>query len=205
MQRPYKYRAFISYSHKDKAYASWLQHSIENYKIPHALLEKYPHLPKDLKRTIFRDEEELAGANALTTVLQDALQNSESLIVICSAHAKSSSWVDEEICYFNDIDDSHNIICIIIKGDAKDILPHVLVENGAEPLAIDVNIGRKKSLMKVIASLLDVDFSDIWERETRETRKRVVLRGLVFTVLLIAEIKIMLRAIKDGPGEIEKQ
>ncbi len=27
----------------------------------------------------------------------------------------------------------------------------------------------------------------------------------VFTLLLIAEVKIMLRAIKDGPGEIENK
>jgi len=55
----YKYQAFISYSHRDKAFAKWLHKRIENYKIPKSLREKYPNLPKDLKRSLFRDEEEL--------------------------------------------------------------------------------------------------------------------------------------------------
>jgi len=34
MQKNYKYKAFISYSHTDMKFARWLQKKIENYKIP---------------------------------------------------------------------------------------------------------------------------------------------------------------------------
>ena len=37
--KTYKYKAFISYSHKDIKFARWLQKSIENYKIPKSLRE----------------------------------------------------------------------------------------------------------------------------------------------------------------------
>ena len=99
MNKTYTYKAFISYSHKDKAFASWLQKGIENYAIPRALREKYPHLPKSLKRSVFRDEEELAGANALTPVLENTLKTSENLIVICSTDAVKSLWVEKEILF----------------------------------------------------------------------------------------------------------
>jgi hypothetical protein len=72
-----KYQAFISYSHADIKFARWLQKKIENYKIPNALREKYPHLPKDLKRSIFRDEEELPTSSALPDNLTGALEDSE--------------------------------------------------------------------------------------------------------------------------------
>jgi tetratricopeptide (TPR) repeat protein len=188
MNKPYKYKAFISYSHKDKAFASWLQRGIENYKIPRALRQKYPHLPKDLKRTVFRDEEELAGANALTPVLEDALRTSQNFIVVCSAHAVKSTWVDKEIAYFTEVHEDAPIISVIKEGEAKDVLPQCLVADYVEPLAIDVNNGRKKALMKVIATLLGVEFSDIWEREKREARKRVMFAGLVLGVVLILGI-----------------
>jgi hypothetical protein len=36
----YKYRAFISYSHKDKKWADWLHKSIETYRPPKKFIGK---------------------------------------------------------------------------------------------------------------------------------------------------------------------
>ena len=69
MNKIYKYRAFISYSHKDKAFALWLHQAIENHKIPKSIKKKYPYLPKDLKRSIFIDEEELSSGSSLPVSL----------------------------------------------------------------------------------------------------------------------------------------
>jgi len=96
----YKYKAFISYSHKDKKFARWIHKQIENYKIPKSLREKYPNLPKGLKRTVFIDDEELPTASALPDNLSHALESSELLIVLCSPQATQSYWVDKEIAYF---------------------------------------------------------------------------------------------------------
>jgi hypothetical protein len=180
MHKSYKYKVFISYSHQDKAFAIWLQKGIENYTIPHALREKYPTLPKDLKRSVFRDDEELSSASVLSTALENALDTSERLIVVCSAHVVASEWVEKEIVYFKENHDEEHIYSVIKSGEARDVLPKVL---GAEPLAVDVQQGKKKALVKLIATVLDVPFSDLWEREKREAKKRALLRvglGLLF-------------------------
>jgi len=52
------YKAFISYSHEDEEFGSWLHKQLERYKIPKRLREDYPHLPKTLY-PIFRDRYEL--------------------------------------------------------------------------------------------------------------------------------------------------
>lgn len=163
-----KYKVFISYSHQDKAFAKWLQKGIENYTIPKKLREKYPQLPEDLKRTVFRDDEELSSASVLSDTLLKALKDSECLIVVCSPQSANSRWVEEEIAYFQSIKDKDKIFTIIKSGEPEDVLPEIL---GNEPLAVDVQKGRKVALMKMIAVVLDVDFSDLWEREKREAKK----------------------------------
>ena len=188
MNETYAYKAFISYSHKDKAFASWLQRGIENYTIPRALKEKYPYLPTDLKRSVFRDEEELAGASALTPVLENALKTSEKLIVICSVDAVMSSWVEKEIVFFKEVHNDSHIISVIKEGEVKEVLPKALKEEGVEPLAIDASMGRKKALVKVIATLLGVDFPELWEREKKEERKRLWFKSIVVVTFLLLGI-----------------
>ena len=185
MNISYKYRAFLSYSHKDKAFAVWLQKKIESYVIPQALRRKYPHLPANLKRSVFRDDEELTSASALSSVLEQALDASERLIVVCSPDAVVSKWVEKEIIYFKKSHLERFIYTVIVNGDIKDVMPNVL---GNEVLAVDAQQGKKMALIKIIASLLDVPFSDIWAREKREAKKRAFLRlgiGFVFVLVLL--------------------
>ena len=184
MDGTYRYRAFISYSHKDKAFASWLQRKIERYIVPRALQQKYPHLPKDLKRSIFRDDDELSGGGALTPALKDALKASQKLIVICSKAAADSVWVDKEIRFFKEEHQSDHIIPILKEGEAQAVCPEVLREGGFEPLAVDVSQGRQKALVKVIAALLDVPFATLWAREKRERRKRAAVWGVMAAAVL---------------------
>ena len=187
-----KYKAFISYSHADIAFARWLQKSIENYKIPKKLREKYPHLPKDLKRSIFRDEEELPTSSALPINLTKALEESEFLIVIASPYAVNSKWVNKEINHFNNYHKNGKVLAIIKAGEpyAKEgqleAFPHALTEDKKEPIAGDARsfLGRKRALMKVIAGLLEVDFADLWEREKKESRKRKIWMSSFLTLFI---------------------
>ena len=93
-----KYKAFISYRHKrlDMFVAKKLQRTIERYVIP-ADLRKQGQ--KRLGR-VFRDQSELTLSSDLAQVIQDALDNSEYLIVVCTPDAAQSKWVNEEISYF---------------------------------------------------------------------------------------------------------
>jgi len=205
-----KYKAFISYSHKDIKFARWLQRSIENYKIPKSLRElknkdgsiKYPNLPKDLKRSIFRDEEELPLSGELPNQLQEALNLSKKLIVVCSPYAVgvhkkegAINWVDEEIKYFKKVRGEENVLAIIKDGepnatassiypDEKEAFPKALRykvdSNGnltnekTHPIAGDARsfFKRRRALIKMIAGILDVDFESIYKREEKRQKQR---------------------------------
>ena len=188
-----KYKAFISYSHADIKFGRWLQKKIENYKIPNKLREKYPHLPKDLKRSIFRDEEELSSSATLPNKLIEALDASEFLIVIASPYSTTSKWVNKEIAYFKEHHGNAQVLAIIKEGEpyAKEgqleAFPPALIANGAEPIAGDARSfgGRKRAVMKVIAGLLQVEFADLWEREKKEKRKRIFLLGVILGLFIL--------------------
>ncbi len=192
----YKYKAFISYSHADIAFGRWLQKKIENYKIPKSLREKYPNLPKDLKRSVFRDEEDLAiGAN-LPDKLTKALNQSEFLIVITSPNAVASEWVNKEIAYFKSYHGEDRVLAMMKEGEPSEAFPKALryqvdkhgelTEIKTEPLAGDARNFwvRKRGVIKLIAELLKVDFADLWEREKVETRKRIMVK-IGFAILLL--------------------
>jgi len=93
------YKAFISYSHDDEAFGSWLHKELEKYKIPKKLREDYPHLPKSLY-PIFRDRYELKAGDDLGVEIPKALENSDALIVVCSTKSADSKWLNKEIVDF---------------------------------------------------------------------------------------------------------
>ena len=194
MKNIYKYRAFISYSHKDKAFASWLHKRIENYKIPKSLRKKYPNLPKDLKRSIFRDEEELPIAVDLPENLSYALKHSELLIVICSPNAVNSYWVDKEIKDFKLYHGERKVFAIIKEGKAnandpiqeafpKSLIYKIDTTGSLTNEKIELIAGnaqkrgdREKELIRLIAGMLKIDFADLWQREKKDARKRKVFK-----------------------------
>jgi len=196
MEREYKYKAFISYSHKDEKFAKWLHKKLEDYKIPKDLYEKYPNLPKKLY-PIFRDIEELPTSSSLSQNIIDALKDSAYLIVICSPNSAKSQWVNKEILDFKTIhkDGEDRVLPIILSGEpnAKDrddlddnleCFPEALkykVKNGkltnerTEPIAADVREGmfdKEFGKLKLIAGLLGVDFEELNQREIKKQKQR---------------------------------
>ena len=95
----YRYKAFISYSHADEAWARWLHRSIEAYRVPRKLVGSKTavgEVPARIK-PIFRDRDELSSAVDLGSTVKQALSDSENLIVVCSPAGAASLWVREEI------------------------------------------------------------------------------------------------------------
>ena len=92
-----RYRAFISYSHKDKAAGDRLFRRLDGYRPPRALRgRETPFGPVPAKLyPVFRDREELASSPALAGRLEAALDASDHLVVICSPPAAASRWVNE--------------------------------------------------------------------------------------------------------------
>ena len=194
-----KYSAFISYSHRDRAWALWLHRSLERYRVPKRLWgrpaawgEVGPRLPP-----VFRDRDELATSADLGASVRAALAEAATLIVICSPHAAKSRWVDEEIRAFTELGRAASIRLIIVDGQphasdpTKECLPPSLTADGApEPLAADVHNeadGKQGAKLKILAGLLGVPFDELRQREARRRQQWL----LAVTVAALAGFVIM--------------
>src|SRR3954454_17586693 len=121
----FRYRAFLSYSHRDETWARWLLRAIETYRVPSRLVGTTTaagFIPRRLA-PVFRDRDELPSATDLGRKVDEALAESANLIVICSPDAASSRWVNEEVRAFKRLGRAGRIFCLIVDGepDASDV------------------------------------------------------------------------------------
>ena len=209
----FKYRAFLSYSHEDKKWARWLHRSLENYRVP-------PHLNKPGDRAtgppnriapVFRDRTDLSSAACLPDAINEALEASESLIVICSPAAAQSRWVNEEILAFKRLGRAHRVFCFIVAGEPNmpgevQCFPKAVrfdpenqesdITSASEPLAADarpLGDGRKTARLKLIAGLLGVGFDELCQRDLQRRHRRMlgITAGSFVTALLTLSLAIM--------------
>ncbi len=173
-----KYFAFISYKREDEAWAKWLQHKLEHYKLP-SNLNGRSDLPKEI-RPIFRDTSDLAGG-VLAEEIKNALENSQYLIVICSPRAAQSEWVGKEVQSFIEMGRIDKIIPFIVGGAPysenveEECFPLSLRKLPKEQELLGVNInemGRDAAAVKVVASMFGLQFDELWQRQEREKRRR---------------------------------
>jgi tetratricopeptide (TPR) repeat protein len=193
-----KYRAFISYSHRDSKWADWLHKGLEYYRPPKILIGTITArgvVPKRLT-PIFRDREELASATDLGTVISEALQQSACQIVICSPQAARSRWVNEEIIAFKRLGREDRIFCLIVDGEPnatdlpgraeEECFPPALrfrlgadgqlSEARTEPIAADAREGKdgkRRAKIKLIAGVLGVGYDALRRREQQRRNRRL--------------------------------
>jgi hypothetical protein len=166
-----RYRAFISYSHKDKAAGDRLFKRLDGYRPPKALRgRETPFGPVPAKLyPIFRDREELASSPSLAGRLKSALNASDHLVVICSPRAAQSPWVNEEIRMFRESGRGDRVHAVLVDGEPAKALPPALTEKeGGEPLAADLRKegdGWTDGPLKVIAGILGLGFGELKDRE----------------------------------------
>lgn len=192
-----RYSAFISYNHRDRAWASWLHRALERYRIPKPLRGRDTAVGVLGKRLppVFQDREELAASTDLARSVQEALAEAATLIVICSPNAARSRWVNEEVRTFIAAGRAGRIQCLVVDGepglrDAADPLacfPPALIEAGVEPLAADVRPdgdGKRAALLKLIAGVLGVGYDELRRRDAmRRQRQLAVVATLATTGL----------------------
>jgi tetratricopeptide (TPR) repeat protein len=188
----YKYRAFISYSHKDEKWAAWLHSALETFKVPRYLVGETTTMgliPERMGK-VFRDREELSSSHSLGTELTQALEDSACQIVICSPNAANSHWTNEEILTYKRLGRENRIFCLIVEGepgtDTECFPPAVRFQMGAdgvlsdkpaEPIAADARPhadGRKNAKLKLISGILGVGFDALKRREQQRRHKRMV-------------------------------
>lgn len=188
-------------SHADKGWGDWLHRALETYRVPKHLVGRTGAsgpVPRRLY-PIFRDREELSASSSLSTKIQYGLQQSRSLIVICSPNSATSLWVNEEIKSFKSLGREDRILALIVEGEpnASDGRGRVspdqecfpedlrfragadgqLSEERAEPIAGDARKtkdGKLNAKLKLIAGLIAVDYDALKQRE-QERRRRYLL------------------------------
>jgi len=227
----YKYKAFISYSHKDHRWAHWLHRKLEAYRFPHQTLKTHIDIPPNLK-PVFRDREELAAGHNLGEKIEAALRQSENLIIICSPHAAKSHWVNQEILFFKRHNRSAKIFSVIIDGTPfaqnqdSECFPEalrfdidadgLLTNHPSEPLAADLRDsgdGKRLGLLKLYSGMVGLGVNDLIQRDLQRLRKRVmaitvsaaaivlVMSGLTWTALKSQQEAEKRR--EDAEGQIE--
>lgn len=217
----FKYWAFLSYSHIDKKWGDWLHRALETYRIPRRLVGKESRDGKVPPRVfpIFRDREELPVSADLGSNINEALQESRYLIVICSPRAAQSRWVAEEIKTFKKLGRGNRILALIVDGEPNasdgkagfavedECFPapmrYRLAENGelsqerTEPIAADARErgdGKNNAKLKLLAGLLSVNYDDLKRRDQdrRLRRARAIGAAALVLVLIFAALAVAL-------------
>lgn len=199
-----RYRAFISYSHEDEAWAAWLHRALESYRIPKHLVGRpgrHGPVPRRL-HPVFRDREDLASAAHLSEPIRRALEDSDALIVVCSPAAAASQWVNEEIRQFRSLGREGDIHCLIVDGDpqsedvSQQCFPPALLEATEEPLAADARPwadGRQLARLKLLAGILGLRLDELRRRDLqRRHRVWALSTGGALLVALVTSVLAVL-------------
>jgi tetratricopeptide (TPR) repeat protein len=203
-----RYRAFISYSHRDAALTQKLHRRLETYTVPRALRGVQPDGSEIGARlgAIFRDRDELASSGSLSRGIEDALDASAALIVVCSPTAVASPWVDAEIAYFRRKYPGRPAFAFVVAGDPgadprkepqRAAFPLNLLRSDVddpgsalgEPIAADAREqgdGFSAAFLKLVAGLLGLRYDQLRRRELRRRQQRgALLAGLSLTLAAI--------------------
>ena len=190
----YKYFAFISYKREDERWAKWLQHKLENYRLP-SNLNGRTDLPKEI-RPVFKDTSELIPGN-LPEQINEALEQSKYLIVICSPRSAQSEWVNKEIEMFLSMGRTNNIIPFIIEGlpfaneTSNECFPLSIRQLPKENEILGANVnemGRDAAAVKIVSRMFNIRFDELWRRREREQKRHrtMIIASLMALVLAIS-------------------
>ena len=226
----FRYRAFISYSHRDQAWADWLHKALETYRVPSRLVGMQTAagtVPRRLA-PIFRDRDELASATDLGRKVNEALGQSDSLIVICSPRSATSPWVNEEVLAFKRLGRSERVFCLIVDGEPNaSELPgreaeecfapalryglgndHALSDERTEPIAADARPGKDgkaKAKLKLIAGMLDIGFDSLRQRELqRRHRRMTAITALALVIMAVTTTLAIAALISRHAAEVAR-
>ena len=193
------YDAFISYRHAqlDSEVATSLHRKLERFKLPANLRKKFPKEKWRIRR-VFRDQDELPLADNLSDPIEEAIKNSDYLIVICTPRLPQSKWCLREIELFKQLHGQDKILAILAEGEPEDSFPEAICyrdevrlnENGeeviervdVEPLAADVRSESKSkrnkmlddAVLRMTAPMYHLGYDDLKQRHREQKIRRIV-------------------------------
>lgn len=204
-----RYDAFISYRHiqPDRSVAERIHRKLEAFRLPKEIASK---IGKNRLDRVFRDEAEFAVSDDLSESITDALRRSEYLIIVASPKYLESPWCMREVETFLKLKDRKHILIALADGDPDTSFPKLLLyedvlktdEDGNvtretivhEPLAADCRAEKasernKKvdlSVLRLIASIFELSFDDLKQRQREaEIKRRRRIGFIILGVLLV--------------------
>ena len=199
------YNAFISYRHKprDIEVAQEVQKQLERFHIPKDLRKKYGI--NRIER-VFRDKEELPTTSNLTDDIENALDNSDYLIVICTPATKESRWIEREINLFLEHHDQGKVMTVLAEGEPGDVIPPRLlvrkkkvidsegreteITEELEPLSCDYRMdfrkARKIELPRLLSVMIGCSYDELMRRRQQYMMRRIgIISAIVTSALAI--------------------
>lgn len=195
------YFAFISYAREDKDIANWVHSKLEKYPYPRELVkDENKPLHNRFVRKIFIDIKDLpVDANKFSEGIKTALENARYLVVVCSASAATSYYVNAEIEYFlKTHDNDASLVLPVFKDKIEDSLPPSLlgldITNRNCPIYISTlertSDPNQYCFYHIAAFLLKVDFSLLYNRYRRYAKRKhnqkvALIVSILFMLLLV--------------------
>ncbi len=193
------YRVFLSHSRSDERIARWLQHELNAYHTPGSLVGiQGAHGPVPAKFKLSRTAS--AHLDDEQAPQHPDLDESQVLIVLCSASAAQDPRVNHDVDAFRALGRARNILPVIVSDapDTSDVERDYFPPGicGLGLFRVDLRErklgdvlsgdGREGGKLKLIAALLGVEVARVAEHERRRQDRRVVALGFVAVILALA-------------------
>lgn len=193
------WRAFISYrrqSPRDRWLAHLLQSKLERYRTPRRLVKAGA---RERVGKVFLDEEELWSGLGLNESLEEAIHNSDFLIVICSPDAaprpksEGPDYIQEEIALFRSKPDHRGRLLPVMSSGGMGLLKGMNIHRSDdETLAVDLSgwqrwrpLQDRFEFLGLVAPLVGCSYAQLRDRERRRARLREFAVGLAALIFLV--------------------
>ena len=183
-----RYDAFISYSHADAEIAQRLAERLSRYRVPKGCgVTRRP-------LRVFLDVDRLTTHPNLGEALRERIAASDHLVLLASSASAQSRYVDQEAAAFLQDHDAAEMMIALAAGDTPIQLPPSVRAATAEPLYADLSkrpgvLANRKwfraESLRVIASVLGVDYDTLHQRDTRRRRRLVAAVGIAAGALML--------------------
>ncbi len=207
MEQQFKYFAFISYNSHDVKWGRRLQKKLEHYRMPATLCSERGWKRTPIQPVFFAPTDIQPGG--LSKELQERLEVSRHLVVICSPYSAQSEWVGREIAFFHQLGRTLDIHFFIVEGEPHSDDPdrecfNPMVEQLGLPEILGANIheqvhrlpwlNRERAYVQLVSKLLDVEFDTIWKRHRRMLIRKTIAWILGTLAVLAALVGIWLHS-----------
>lgn len=204
------FRAFVSYSHADSAFAARLQRRLEAYRLPRRLADRVEPLPGQAQGRIgpvFRDRADLSAARDLSAAVREGIAQSSALVVVASPDAARSQWVAREIDLFRELHPEAPILVALARGESAEAVPEALRAGGLHPLAADFRDGgdgKRLAFLKIVAGLADLPLDALVQRDAQRQVRRVMGVTAAAAALVVIMALLLMLALR-AQQEAERQ